>query len=173
MESIVWQGRWLEMVEQDKWEFVRRRNASGVVAIMAATPDGELLLVRQFRKPIGNDAIELPAGLVGDHGEEDALMAANRELEEETGWRAGRITWICRTPSSAGMTSETVQIVLAEDLVKVGEGGGIAGEESIKVETIPLGQVHGWLMDRQSEGTLIDAKIWAALWFLEKARKQF
>jgi ADP-ribose pyrophosphatase len=168
VEEVVWQGTWLEMVRKDQWEFVRRRKASGVVAVMAATPAGELLLVRQFRVPIGRDAIELPAGLVGDQGEEDSLVAANRELEEETGWRAGRMERVCTTPSSAGLTCETVQLVLATDLVKVGDGGGIAGEESIQVETVPLPEVHAWLMARQAEGTLIDAKIWAALWFLEK-----
>lgn len=171
MEEVVWQGRWLEMVRKDLWEFVRRRKASGVVAIMAATPDRELLLVRQYRVPLGAEAIELPAGLVGDQGEEDVLVAANRELEEETGWRAGKLSLVCTTPSSAGLTCETVQLVLATDLVRVGDGGGIAGEESIRVETVPLDGVHAWLMDRQSEGTLVDAKIWAALWLLENAEK--
>jgi ADP-ribose pyrophosphatase len=96
------------------------------------------------------------------------LVAAARELEEETGWRAGKLTLICRTPTSAGLTSETVQLVLAEELEQVGEGGGIPGEESIQVFRIPLGQVHSWLMERQAEGLLVDAKIWAALWFLAK-----
>jgi ADP-ribose pyrophosphatase len=171
VEEVVWQGRWLEMVRKDQWEFVRRRKATGVVAVMAATPAGELLLVRQFRVPMGADAIELPAGLVGDNGEEDPLVAANRELEEETGWRAGKLSFVCTTPSSAGLTCETVQLVLATELVHVGAGGGIAGEESIKVETIPLGEVHGWLLRQQAEGTLVDAKIWAALWLLENFEK--
>ncbi len=165
MEEIAWQGKWLEMVQRDGWEFVRRRNATGVVAIMAATPQGELLLVRQPRVPVGGEAIELPAGLVGDQGDESPLVAAARELEEETGWRAGKLTLICKTPSSAGLTCETVQLVLAQDLVQVGPGGGIVGEESIRVEKIPLEKVHDWLMERQAEGILIDAKIWAALWF--------
>ena len=170
MEEVVWQGRWLEMVRKDQWEFVRRRKASGVVAVMAATPAGEMLLVRQFRVPVGGQAIELPAGLVGDGGDEDVLTAANRELEEETGWRAGRLELVCATPSSAGLTCETVQLVLATGLEKVGDGGGIAGEETIQVETVPLGQVHEWLLARQAEGTLVDAKIWTGLWFLERAR---
>jgi len=169
MQEVAWQGRWLEMVRHNGWEFVRRRNSTGVVAIMAATPQGELLLVRQPRVPVGGEAIELPAGLVGDHGEEDPLVAAARELEEETGWRANKLTLICRTPTSAGLTSETVQLVLAEELEQVGEGGGIPGEESIQVMRIPLKEVHPWLMERQAEGILVDAKIWTALWFLHKS----
>lgn len=172
MDEVVWQGNWLEMVRRDRWEFVRRRKATGVVAVMAATPQGELLLVRQHRVPVGVDAIELPAGLVGDHGEqEDPLVAAARELEEETGWKAGKLTLICHTPSSAGLTCETVKLVLAEDLVQVGDGGGVPGEESIRVEKVPLGEVHPWLMARQAEGVLVDAKIWAALWFLGQNRQ--
>jgi ADP-ribose pyrophosphatase len=172
MDEVVWQGNWLEMVRRDRWEFVRRRKATGVVAIMAATPQGELLLVRQHRVPVGVDVIELPAGLVGDHGEpEDPLLAAARELEEETGWRPGRMERVCHASSSAGLTSETLHLVLAHDLVQVGEGGGVPGEESIRVEKVPLDQVHPWLMARQAEGVLVDAKIWAALWFLEKNRK--
>lgn len=167
MDTIAWQGRWLEVVNRDGWEFVRRRKATGVVGVIAATPDGELLLVRQHRRPVGVETIELPAGLVGDEGaEEDPLEAARRELEEETGWQAGKLTYLCRAPSSAGLTSETLQLVLAQDLVRTGLGGGIPGEESIQVESIPLPTVAQWLADRIAEGALVDAKIWAALWFL-------
>ena len=167
MEEVAWQGNWLEMVRRDGWEFVRRRKASGVVAVMAATPSGELLLVRQRRIPVGTDVVELPAGLVGDPGQaEDPLVAAARELDEETGWRPGRMELVCHASSSAGLTSETLHLVLAHDLVQVGEGGGVPGEESIRVERIPLDRVHPWLMERQAEGVLVDAKIWTALWFL-------
>jgi len=127
-----------------------------------------MVLVRQHRRPVGCETIELPAGLV-DPGEEP-LHAAARELEEETGWRPGRTRVICRAPSSAGLTSETLLLVLAEDLVRVGAGGGIPGEESIRVEEIPLDEAPGWLHERISEGALVDAKIWAALWFLSGPR---
>ncbi|HNY30070.1 MAG TPA: NUDIX hydrolase [Fibrobacteria bacterium] len=167
MDTVAWQGRWLEVVNRDGWEFVRRRRATGVVGVIAATPQGELLLVRQHRRPVGVETIELPAGLVGDEGaEEDPLVAAGRELEEETGWKAGKLTFLCRAPSSAGLTSETLQLVLAEDLVRTGDGGGIPGEENIRVEAIPLTQAASWLSERIAQGSLVDAKIWAALWFL-------
>lgn len=167
MDTVAWQGRWLEVVNRDGWEFVRRRRATGVVGVIAATPTGELLLVRQHRRPVGVETIELPAGLVGDEGEaEDPLVAAGRELEEETGWKAGKLTFLCHAPSSAGLTSETLQLVLAEDLVRTGDGGGIPGEESIQVVSIPLSEVAQWLAERIAAGSLVDAKIWAALWFL-------
>ena len=170
MDRIAWQGRWLEIVDRDGWEFVRRVGANGVVGIVAATPDGEILLVRQPRRPVGCETIELPAGLV-DPGEEP-LEAAARELEEETGWRPGRLKILCKAPSSAGLTSETLLLVLAEDLHRVGEGGGIPGEESIRVEAIPLDRASAWLEERILEGALVDAKIWAALWFLGAPKTQ-
>jgi ADP-ribose pyrophosphatase len=167
VDQLAWQGRWLEVVLRDGWEFVRRRNATGVVGVVAATPDREILLVRQFRVPVATETIELPAGLVGDGGvPEDPLVAAGRELEEETGWRAGRLRLLCQAPSSAGLTSETLLLVMAEDLVQVGPGGGIPGEESIRVERVPFDRVAAWLGERIGEGAVVDAKIWAALWFL-------
>jgi ADP-ribose pyrophosphatase len=167
LDRTAWQGRWLEVVDRDGWEFVRRRGASGVVGIVAATPDRRILLVRQHRIPVGMETIELPAGLVGDaDAAEDPLAAARRELEEETGWRATSVRVLCRAPSSAGLTSETLLLVLAEDLVQVGSGGGIPGEESIQVEAVPLEGAGAWLVDKIRQGALVDAKIWAALWFL-------
>jgi ADP-ribose pyrophosphatase len=157
----------LEVVDRDGWEFVRRRGSCGVVGIGAATPARRILLVRQHRIPVGMETIELPAGLVGDgDAGEDPLTAARRELEEETGWRAGIVRTLCRAPSSAGLTSETLLLVLAEDLVQVGSGGGVPGEESIQVEAIALEDAGAWLVERIAQGALVDAKIWAALWFL-------
>ena len=59
--------------------------------VILAIDEGQVLLVEQYRVPLGKRCLELPAGLVGDHddaADEDVLVAAGRELEEETGWRA-------------------------------------------------------------------------------------
>jgi ADP-ribose pyrophosphatase len=166
MTRIVHTGRFLELVEQDGWEFVRRRNASAVVGIVAVTPDGRLLLVEQPRLPVGASVIELPAGLVGDEqADEDPEVAAGRELEEETGWRAATLRILARGPSSAGLTSEVVTLVRAEQLTKVGAGGGVAGER-ITVHAIPVGEVPAWLAARARDGAFIDHKVHAGLWWL-------
>ena len=80
-------GRYLSLLERDGWEFASRSNASGVVVLVPVTGQGEIVLVEQFRKPVGKNVVELPAGLVGDHEDPDesVLSAARRELEEETG----------------------------------------------------------------------------------------
>ena len=77
-------GRYLELIDDRGWEFVRRVVASGVAVIVATTDQGELVLVQQRRAALGRATIELPAGLVGDHaGSADEPMerAAARELE--------------------------------------------------------------------------------------------
>ncbi len=162
-DQTLYQGRYLTLLERDGWEFIERRH--GVAVLIAWTPDRELLLVEQYRIPIGRRTIELPAGLVGDEpgrGREALLEAAGRELTEETGWRAGRLTEWMSCPTSAGLSSETVTFVLARELEQVGGGGGDDSED-IVVHRIPGVAVRAWLNDRYRAGLAIDPKIYAAL----------
>src|SRR5690625_5537279 len=66
---ILYAGRYLEFAERGGWEMVLRRHP--VVALMAWTPDDEMLLVEQYRIPVGKPTIELPAGLAGDNRSEE------------------------------------------------------------------------------------------------------
>ncbi len=166
MTTILHAARFLELASVDGWEFVRRRNASAVVGIIATTPAGELLLVEQQRIPVGGPVIELPAGLVGDEQADELIAtAAARELVEETGWEPAACTVLSRGPSSAGLTSEVSTLVRASGLRRVGAGGGVAGE-AITVHAIALSEVPRWLAGRARAGTLIDHKIHAALWWI-------
>ena len=88
-------AKYLRLVRKDGWEFVQRKNVSGIVGIIAITNDHKLILVEQFRPPVGKNVIEIPAGLAGDSPttkNEDLAVAAIRELEEETGYRASHMT---------------------------------------------------------------------------------
>jgi len=58
-------GRYLNLLERDGWEFASRSNANGVVVLVAVTDQGEIVLVEQFRIPVGKNVIELPAGRFG------------------------------------------------------------------------------------------------------------
>lgn len=166
MIDILHAARFLELVVQNGWEFVRRRNASAVVGIIATTPAGELLLVEQRRIPVGGPVIELPAGLVGDEqADEGIATAAARELVEETGWEPAACTVLSRGPSSAGLTSEVCTLVRATGLRRVGAGGGVAGE-AITVHAVPCADVPGWLARQAAAGVLVDHKIHAALWWI-------
>lgn len=162
------EGRFLRLSSERGWEFVERVGVQDAAALVAVTRDRQLVLVEQFRIPVGSRTIELPAGLVGDQAgarAESLLAAANRELEEETGYRAGRLELLARVPSSTGLTSEIVSILHACDLERVGPGGGVAGED-IAVHLVPVSEARGWLQRREREGVLLDPKIYVGLYFL-------
>ena len=163
-------GRYLNLLERDNWEFASRANASGVVVLVAVTDERELVLVRQYRKPVRAPVIELPAGLVGDHvaPHETPLQAAARELEEETGFAAGRLEVLMDCPSSAGMSDEIISFVLATELRRVGPGGGDDSED-IEVQPVPLDEVDAWLSGQLANGALMDPKIFAALYWLQNS----
>ena len=163
-------GKFLELLKEGRWEYVRRVNANGAVMIVAVTEDGELLLVEEYRVPLHALTIGLPAGISGDEGEESTLQSARRELEEETGYRADAWTYLFTGPSSPGLTTEMVSFYLAEGLHQISEGGGVA-HENITVHRIPLPLVHGWLMDQTGQGKVVDPKIFMGLYFLSRSVK--
>lgn len=164
-------GRFLGLYETDGWEYVSRQNASGVVVLVAVTEARQLLLVEQFRPAVRQAVIELPAGLAGDLDDphEGLLQAAQRELLEETGYAAGHLELLMSCPSSAGMSDEVISFVMASGLQKSGPGGGDASED-ITVHAIPLVQIDQWLTGHLRRGTLIDPKIYSALYWLKDTR---
>jgi ADP-ribose pyrophosphatase len=167
-------GRFLQLVEVDGWEFVERRNLSGVVAIAAITEDNHFLLVEQQRRPVGATVIELPAGLCGDEvgaTDEPLTEAARRELLEETGYEVPggvrNFKHLFTTPSSAGLTNEVVTVFGVRGARKVAAGGGVAGE-NIVVHALRLEEIDAWLAARVSAGALIDAKVFVGLHFAKQ-----
>jgi ADP-ribose pyrophosphatase len=140
-----------------------------VVVVIPVTDQEEVVFVEQYRVPVGNRVIELPAGLVGDEGDPDEPLAtaAERELWEETGYRAGRMVSLGQCPSSAGMTDETLTLFLAEDCRREGPGGGDASED-ITVHPVALSRVDHWLAAQQRAGLDFDPKIYAALYWIER-----
>lgn len=167
---IMAEGKFLRLVMQGSWEFAQRTHPQAPVGIVALTDDDKLLLVEQFRVPVGRTVIEIPAGLVGDkpgHENEDLAAAAKRELLEETGYSAQAIEYLTEGPSSAGMSNENVRLVWAHGLSKVGAGGG-DGTEQITLHEISLAQVDRWLADRLAGGTPIDPKVYAGLYFVQR-----
>jgi ADP-ribose pyrophosphatase len=167
--EVLHAGRWLTLKKRGRWEYVDRNNPGGAVIIMAVTPDDRILFVEQYRVSILQKTIEMPAGLVGDledQADEDLLVAARRELEEETGYACGRVEFVHAGPSSSGMSTEMIAFARAWDLVKVGPGGGDASENII-VHEVPRNEAGAWLFARVAEGYSVDAKLFAGLWFIE------
>jgi len=102
----------------------------GAVAIVPVTNNGEIILVRQFRYPVGQVLLEIPAGKL-DPGETPEDCAA-RELIEETGFRAGRLQKMVSVFTGPGFTNEVIHIFLAQDLKEVGQA--LDSDEMLDVE---------------------------------------
>lgn len=92
----------------------------GAVVVVALDEHGRVVLIRQYRHPIGKHLWELPAGLRDVAGEDEALTAA-RELAEETDLTAGRIEPLLDLHTSPGFADESVRVFLARDLAPVPE----------------------------------------------------
>ena len=125
-KKIAWEGNYIRAVTRGRWEFVERKNITGIVGMIPVTDDGRLVLVAQHRPAVGGTVIELPAGLVGDiEDQRDELMetAAARELVEETGYQAGKMTRMCSGVASAGIADNIGLPVV----FRVGGGFAVAG----------------------------------------------
>lgn len=171
-EKTLYAGKHIRLVQQGKWEFARRTKLSGIVMIVAVTGEGKLLLIEQFRPPVGKRVIELPAGLAGDvagHEAEELAAAAQRELLEETGYEARQMKAVAAGPPSAGMSDEVITLFVARGLKKTGEAAG-DGSEDITLHEVPVDRVPAFLKRKAREGCLIDLKIYGGLHFLPGAR---
>jgi ADP-ribose pyrophosphatase len=170
LKTTLFTGRFLALVREGHWEYAERVNATGAAIIVAVTDERKLLLVEQYRIPCQARTIELPAGIIGDEpqaGNESRAEAARRELLEETGYAAGQIEPLTTGPSSSGLASEVVTLFRATQLRRVNAGGGVA-HEAITVHEVPLAEIDAWLVEKAKAGVLVDPKIYAGLYFLQK-----
>ncbi|WP_343343111.1 NUDIX hydrolase [Sphingomicrobium sp. XHP0239] len=169
--EIKYEGDFIVAVKDGRWEYVRRARGIRAVVIEALI-EGRLLIVEQHRIPIGKRCLELPAGLIGDDdgGKDDTVAsAAQRELEEETGYRPGRIEVIGEFYSSPGLVAESFTAVRAHECVKVGAGGGTDGED-ITVHEVPLRDIGSFVAAKRDEGIAVDVRLMAYLAHADDAK---
>ncbi|MEP3051063.1 MAG: NUDIX hydrolase [Erythrobacter sp.] len=164
-EELMWEGRFINAKRRGRWEYVGRARGIRAAAIMAIDidPDGtrHVILVSQYRVPLGCFSLEIPAGLVGDDagGEGEAAESAGlRELEEETGFTAQRIENLGEFYSSPGMVSESFTLLRAHGLKKVSEGGGTDGENII-VHRIALDNLSSFVAAWRERGHAVDVRV--------------
>ena len=160
-EEIMSEGRFITAVRDGRWEYVRRARNIRAVVILAETDAGEVVLIEQHRVPIGRRCLELPAGLIGDDdgAEDDTVEAAGaRELVEETGYRPERVERLGDFYSSPGMVGEGFTLVRASGLTRVGEGGGIDGE-NIVVHQVRRDAIAAFVAAKRDAGVGIDVKL--------------
>ena len=97
-------------------EYIKHPGAACIIPVL---PEGNIALIKQYRYPVQSEMIELPAGKL-DPGEKPEVCA-KRELEEEIGYSAGKLTFVCNIHPAIGFASEKMWIYLAKDLVKTVE----------------------------------------------------
>jgi ADP-ribose pyrophosphatase len=167
---VLAEGKYVRLVARGRWEWAERTNTSGAVVIVAVTSDRQLVLIEEYRHPLGRRVVEFPAGLVGDEpgtSEEALIEAAKRELFEEAGCVSDNWRHLVGGPASPGLTDEQYSMFLALDAKKISEGGGDDSED-IHVCLVPLNQVETWLEERRRNGLLVDPKIYSGLYFVTK-----
>ena len=157
-EQVEWSGEWVVAKRRGRWEYATR--ARGIrAAVIVALDGGSVILVEQYRVPIGKFCLELPAGLIGDEDEgETDLDCARRELEEETGYRAAQWEHLGEFYASPGMLEESFALVKATGLTRVSDGGGTEHEE-IVVHRVPLARIAETIAEHRARGHGIDVKL--------------
>lgn len=157
-EQTVWEGRFIVAKKRGKWEYVSRTRGISAAVILAVDAR-EVILVEQYRVPLGKRCLELPAGLVGDEDAGESVESSTaRELEEETGYRPAKIETLGYFHSSPGMVSEGFTLVRATGLTRVSDGGG-EGDEDITVHRVPLAEIAAFVAERRAAGVAMDVKL--------------
>ena len=133
----------------------------GAVIIIAVTKDNKIVMVRQFRKTAEKVLLEIPAGLA--HKGESGINAAKRELQEETGYKAGRIKFAFKGYSSPGVSTEVMSFYLATQLERAEQN--CDHDEMISVAHYPLKKClamirSGKITDTKSIAGIMFANTW-------------
>lgn len=134
----------------------------GAVAILAVLDDGRVLLERQYRYPIAQAVIEIPAGKL--NAGEDPLLCAQRELQEETGYTAKQWSKIRRIHPVISYSTEFIDIYLAEGLSP--GPARLDEEEFLDVFAAPLEELLNWV----EMGKITDVKTIISTYWLERRR---
>ena len=135
-----------------KWDFIKHKGAAACVAVK---DNGNIIMVKQYRNALERDTIEVPAG--GINVGEDMDTAAMRELEEETGYRAEKSTFLISIRTTVAFCDERIDIYVAENLSKTEQH--LDEDEYVEILEFSLEE----LLEMIQNGTIQDAKTISAL----------
>lgn len=145
-----------------KWDFI---NHDGAAAVVPVTDDGKILMVKQYRNALDRYTLEIPAGKLDDKLEETKVCAA-RELEEETGYKAGKLEFLITLRTWVAFTNEKIDVYVATDLTPTKQH--LDEDEFIDVKAYELEELKEMIF----RGELQDTKsISAILAYDVKCRK--
>lgn len=122
----------------------------GAVAVLPILADRSIVLVKQFRYPVGTELLEVPAGKLDEN--ESPEECALRELEEETGYKAQKIEYIGYIFTTPGFSNEKIYLYVAENLIKTEQN--LDQDELLKVEILQPQDV----LNKCLNGEIVDAK---------------
>lgn len=158
-------------VERRRFSVAGRRSVTreivvhpGAVIILPLLTDEDIIVIHNYRYAVERELVELPAGTL-EPGEAPAACAA-RELEEETGYRAGRIEPFGEFFTTPGITNERMYCFIAHDLEQTQQA--LDDTEQIRPEAVPLARAIGWIRD----GRIVDGKTIAVLLRYELQRRR-
>lgn len=175
-KDIIAQGRFLRFVAHEyfdrfgalkRWESVERAGDANIVMLFPMTKEKKVILIKQYRFPVGREVIEMPAGILDRPGE-SLIDAARRELMEETGYRAGKLHHFLTGVFDSGVVGDLANVFFASDCVKESEPQPEASEQ-IEVLTIPLAGLVNFVTNPPG-GVPVDIKI-PAIYAILKERK--
>ena len=142
----------------------------GAVTVVAVLPDRRLLLVRQYRHPSGEVLLELPAGtldILDDGSVEEPLPAAQRELFEETGYRAGSWRRLAEFLTAPGFATELMHLFLATDVKLDPAYEGPDEDERLVLEVLPFDEA----LAMADDGRIRDAKTLVGLYLVDRLER--
>lgn len=162
--QTMWAGKYISVLKRGRWEYVSRTGSINA-AVILAEHDGKVILIEQYRVPVGGRCLELPAGLVGDEDEHATVEGtAVKELEEETGFTCDHVERLGEFHSSPGMVAESFTLVRAHGVRKIGDGGGNEHED-ITVHLVGRAAIPDFIQARRDAGAAIDVKLLLFLGF--------
>ncbi|MBE5924521.1 MAG: NUDIX hydrolase [Lachnospiraceae bacterium] len=136
-----------------EWDYIHHDGAAAVVAV---NDSGKLLMVKQYRNALDRFTLELPAGKL-DSPDEPTLECAMRELEEETGYKAGKSEYLLTVNTTVAFCNEKIDIYLATDLIKTEQH--LDPDEEINVEEWEVSDLKKLIY----EGKITDGKTVAGI----------
>ncbi len=145
-----------------KWDLITHKGAAAVVAVK---DDGKLLMVRQYRNALDRETLEIPAGAL-DTAEEPTEVAAARELEEETGYKAGKLELLISLKTTVAFCNERIDVYVATDLVPSKQH--LDEDEFLNVESHDLEELLQMIFDCKIQ----DGKTVASILAYQKKYRQ-
>lgn len=136
-----------------KWDFIEHKGAAAVVAV---NDEGKLLMVKQYRNALDRDTIEIPAGGLNGR-DEPTIVAAARELEEETGYACDQLEFLISIRTTVAFCNEKIDIYVARNLRKTKQN--LDEDEFIQIEPIALVELEAMIL----EGKIEDSKTVSAV----------